>query len=131
MQSFAFATLVSAVVAIRADEFSFMNYAAQYNKVYEDVAEFAMRLERFKHNHRIITEHNSSNSANFNLGENQFTDWTDEEYKAILGYVRGGFKENEERNVQVFVKSDLPEYVNWVEAGGVTPVKDQVHCGAC
>ena len=43
MQSFAFATLVSAVVAISADELSFMNYAAKYNKVYEDIEEFALR----------------------------------------------------------------------------------------
>ena len=27
--------------------------------------------------------------------------------------------------------SDPPNYVNWVEAGGVTPVKDQGRCGAC
>ena len=26
---------------------------------------------------------------------------------------------------------DLPASVNLVEAGGVTPVKDQLHCGAC
>ena len=63
MQSFAFATLASAVVAISADELNFMNYAAQYNKVYEDVEEFAMRLERFLHWHRIINQHNSSSNG--------------------------------------------------------------------
>ena len=27
--------------------------------------------------------------------------------------------------------SDLTDYVNWVEAGAVNPVKDQGRCGAC
>ena len=28
-------------------------------------------------------------------------------------------------------ESELNDYVNWVEAGGVTPVKDQGRCGSC
>ena len=109
-----------------------MNYAARFNKIYEDIEDFALRLERFVHNHRVITEHNAT-KQNFTLGENQFTDWTEAEYKAILGYVHSGVNENVERKVKVFNfnESDLPDYVNWVEAGGVTPVKDQLHCGSC
>ena len=86
MQSITFAALVAAAAAISADELNFMNYAARYNKVYGDVEDFATRLERFLHWHRIINEHNSSNGENFHLGHNQFSDWTDAEYEAILGY---------------------------------------------
>ena len=73
-----------------------MNHVARFNKIYEDVEEFALRFERYVHNHRIITEHNAT-KQNFTLGENQFTDWTPEEYRAILGYVHSGVFENEER----------------------------------
>ena len=90
MQSFAsIAVLASAAAAFSAEELNFMNYVARFNKIYEDVEDFALRLERFVHNHRVITEHNAT-KQNFTLGENQFTDWTDAEYKAILGYIPPG-----------------------------------------
>ena len=82
-----FAALASAAAAIRADELEFMNYSARFNKNFEDVEEFALRLERFTHWHRVITKHNATNGPNFVLGHNQFSDWTDVEYGTILGYV--------------------------------------------
>ena len=88
MKSFAFAALASAATAISADELNFLNYAARYNKVYEEIEEFALRLERFIHWDGLINEHNYSNaSENFQLGHNQFSDWTNAEYAAILGFV--------------------------------------------
>jgi hypothetical protein len=34
---------------------------------------------------RTIVQANSKNGATYQLGLNQFSDWTDEEFKAILG----------------------------------------------
>ena len=130
MKSFAFAALAYAAAAIGTEELEFANYVARYNKVYEDMVEFAARFERFKYHNRLINEHNATDS-NFKLGHNQFDDWTDDEYKAILGYKSPLIAENFKSSVEDINESDLPNYINWVEAGGVTPVKDQGRCGSC
>ena len=131
MKYFAIAALASAATAIGADELKFLNYVARYNKVYEEIEEFAVRLEQFVHWDGIINDHNYSNdSKNFNLGHNQFSDWTDKEYASILNFGRGETDASEEKRVQDFDKvSDFdepnyPDYVNWVEKGAVTLVKD-------
>ena len=140
MQSIAFAALVSVTAAISADELEFVNYAAQFNKVYEDMEEFAVRFERFVYWHRVINEHNNSNGPNFTLGHNQFDDWSNEEYAAILTLGASDSKNHVNGDyVNVFNSkdfndsdnSDLPDQFSWVEAGGVTLVKDQGRCGAC
>ena len=100
MKHFAIAALASAAAAISADELEFLNYAARFNKVYEEIEEFALRLKQFVRWDRIINDHNYSNeSENFKLGHNQFSDWTDKEYVAILGYGRGGTEESEQNRV--------------------------------
>ena len=134
MQSIAFAILTSTAAAISADELQFANYVARFNKVYGDIEEFAMRFENFLYWHRVINDHNNSNGPNFNLGHNQFSDWSNEEYVAILNFVKPG-SENREYgdydNVFDSAEGEMLVYFNWVEEGGVTPVKDQGHCGAC
>ena len=88
MKHFAIAALASAAAAISADELEFLNYAARFNKVYEEIEEFALRLEQFVRWDRIINDHNYSNeSENFKLGHNQFSDWKDAEYASILRYI--------------------------------------------
>ena len=67
MQSVACAVIITAAAAMETNELEFVKYAARFNKVYEKVEEFAMRLERFTYHHRLITEHNATDS-NFTLG---------------------------------------------------------------
>ena len=86
MKYFAIAALASAAAAISADELNFLNYAARFNKVYEEIEEYALRLEQFIYWHKIINDHNATNGPSFELGHNQFSDWTDEEYAAILTF---------------------------------------------
>ena len=99
MKSFAFAALASAAAAISADELEFLNYAARFNKVYEEIEEYALRLDRFIHWHKIINQHNASNGPSFTLGHNQFSDWTNAEYASILRYTGSGTHESEESRV--------------------------------
>ena len=121
MKYFAIAALTSVAAAISADELNFLNFAARFNKVYEEIEEFALRLERFVHWDMIINDHNATNGPSFNLGHNQFSDWTDAEYAAILRYIEPKTDESEERRVQSFDivydsdESDPPDYVNLVE----------------
>ena len=53
--------------------------------MYYDIDEFKMRLERFAHSLKIITEHNLTKS-NYKLGLNQLSTFTAKEYFAIQGY---------------------------------------------
>merc|ERR1712051_404375 len=94
MKYLAIAALTSAAAAISSDELNFLNYVARFNKVYEEIEEFALRLERFVHWDKIINDHNSTDGPTFVLGHNQFSDWTDAEYKAMLGYIKPGTVES-------------------------------------
>ena len=75
----------------------------------------------------MINEHNATES-NFKLGHNQFTDWFWHEYRKMTGYTNPW---NVDKLPLKIVHVEKPhDYVNWVEAGAITPVKDQGHCGA-
>jgi cathepsin L len=109
--------------------FNYLAHMAKFNRQITDVAEFMTRLENFTFVHNWIEEHNLT-GASWTAGHNQFSDWSRAEYKAMLGY-SGRAQGAPRREATVFDESVNASSVNWVDAGAVTPVKDQGQCGSC
>ena len=101
---------------------NYMNYIAQFGKTMNSVDEFDARLELYTATDLDIKKINSEQS-DWVAGHNQFSDWTHEEYKKILGYKEGATAEPIE--IKHFDESSNSDTVNWNEKGAVTPVKDQ------
>merc|ERR1719224_375839 len=77
------------------------------------------------------------NAANmgFTVGENQFSDLTQEQYRVAAGL---GYKAPENLKVglpmlreHVHNGEELAASVDWTTQGAVTAVKDQGQCGSC
>ena len=129
MKSFAFAAVAGMAAAIDVHELEFMNYTAKFNKFYLQLELFEQRMSNFVRADKIIKEHNAT-EANYTLGHNQFSDWTEEEYQKILGFKKTSSNADGGKCKQLYTESNA-DSVNWVTAGAVTPVKDQGACGSC
>ena len=112
--------------AITQSHFEYINYLAQFNKEVSNADDFNFRHAIFQAVNAYIISHNNTESS-YKLGHNQFSDWTHEEYRTLLG-LREGLQQE---NVVVFNAENTPESVNWVTAGAVTGVKNQGSCGSC
>lgn len=107
----------------------YAQYMAEYAKSYNSNGEYELRLAIFSENVRKNEEINARETS-FQVGINQFTDWTNEEYRKMLGYKRPFDYEQVERE-EVVLDGPVANEVDWEAKGAVNKVVNQGNCGSC
>ncbi|KAH8054312.1 transferase [Aureococcus anophagefferens] len=108
---------------------AFMTFMTKFEKTYETVEEWAHRLTVFAQNAKIVLEHDAK-AEGFALGlDNQFADWTAEEFASYQKLhsrpaAAGGATH------EVSDKA-TPTAVDWRTEGVVADIKNQGSCGSC
>lgn len=132
----------------------FKTYEERYGKKYRSRAELNYRTELYEKHMEEIEKFNKENHS-WKQGETIFTDMTDEEKKNFLGLFALDEENEADDSFPVTTEgaetqndapllsgstsptlgsaafSSLPQRVNWVTAGIITPVKHQGQCGSC
>jgi len=121
------ASLVGVAVARDFDAFK-----ARFGKVYNGDEEAAAKAT-YEANMDYVDLVNSQDLS-FKLGENQFSDLTQEQFRVAAGL---GWKPAPDAGSaphlgeHLHSGEELADSVDWTTQGAVTPVKDQGRCGSC
>ena len=105
----------------------FQSWKTKFGVSYDSMFEDAYREKIFLENLAKMKLHNSNEHRTYDMGINQFSALTDEEFvQTYLGTIVPAENIVESDSDDVFVGD-----VDWVAQGAVTPVKNQGQCGSC
>jgi len=124
--------LVALASALRQDRNNlWKSYKVKHSKQYSGQRE-VLRREIWESNLDYIQRHNveaDRGQHTYWMGENQFTDMTNSEFRALMN---GYMMSNRTSSVQyVPTLTSVPDSVDWRDKGYVTDVKNQERCGSC
>jgi len=106
--------------------YSFAMYQQEFSKT--DVA----RRSVFENNLNLIKLHNSNPSKTWFAGVNQFTDMTNDEFRAMTAGRKEKIFDGEAQIHKLTARAhDVPASRDWRDSGKVSPAKDQGGCGSC
>jgi len=126
-----FFLFVSSSLALASKD-EFAKFKVDHSKKYCCSEEEALRMEIFQTNLKKIEEHNATPGVTWTMKINEFADLTEEEFKETMlgGYIKTPQSGNHPSGMKGAV-ADLPDSVDWREAGVVTDAKNQGSCGSC
>jgi hypothetical protein len=137
MRSFFALALAGAVSADMLDEndFKFMKYVVEFSKEYKSIEEYNLRKENYFFMDAEIAKLNATEGITSTHGHNFLSDFTREEYKAMLGARVPA--QPYEKLQETSMPSAIPSEHNWCPTDGTTnnatccKIKNQGSCGSC
>ena len=86
MKTFATATIAGiAAASINPTDVAYMQHLATFGRNIQTAEEYELRRDLFAIADAYITTENQK-ELNYKVGHNHMSDWTEEEYKSLLGY---------------------------------------------
>jgi len=102
------------------------NFGKQYSS-----SEETFRRTVFEENMKKIREHNAQNDNTYEMGVNQFTDMTQEEFAAKILIDLSKMPTLPPSKFVGATYEPVPNAVDWRTKGAVSAVKNQGNCGSC
>jgi KDEL-tailed cysteine endopeptidase len=130
-----FALLCITTVFSKTEHLTFVDFKQIYNKQYSTPSEESKREQIFYENQKYIQTENSKGHTH-TLAINTFADLTSEEFFNIRKPGKHYSRiiqthHHYDRNTTILQTTTIPDSVDWVSNGAVTPVKNQEQCGSC
>jgi cathepsin L len=125
-------TAAASIVAPRDfSDYTFEQYKAEFGKNYNS-DEHDSRREVFEANIKLINQQNADDNKSWFATVNEFTDWTNEEFRAKRTSGRVTEFPGELTAGEPVAAVDLPTELDWrTKTGVMTAVKNQGGCGSC